>query len=226
MEGKAIVPTAHLLLGLIVIAAGILFTLDNLNLIHAGDYLRFWPVILIAFGSARFLDSDTGAGRFAATLFILVGTILLLNNLSVVHFRLRDYWPLLLVALGLAIIWRAFAHESPAAPEGAKVSALALLGGINKVVRTEDFRGAELTAFLGGCEIDLRPAAMKQDEAVLNVFTFWGGIEVKVPEDWTVTNQAVAILGGVEDRTVAREGAQKRLIIRGFAIMGGIEVHN
>jgi hypothetical protein len=228
MERRAIVPTAHLVLGILVIAAGVLFTLDNLNLIEAREYLRFWPIALIAFGVAQFLDSRTGPGRFSGLVVILAGTMILLNNLAVVHFRLRDYWPLLLVALGLTIIWRAFAHEQGTAGGSAPsmVSALAMLGGVNKVFRSQDFRGGELTALLGGCEVDLRPAGMQVDEATLNVFTFWGGIELKVPEDWIVVNQGIPILGGVGDRTVPREGAQKRLVIRGFAIMGGVEIRN
>ena len=47
------------------------------------------------------------------------------------------------------------------------------------------FRGADLIAVMGGCEIDLRQAAIN-GEAVIDVFCMWGGIEIRVPEDWTV----------------------------------------
>ena len=36
-------PTAQVVFGLLIVVVGILFTLDNLGLIDARDYLRFWP---------------------------------------------------------------------------------------------------------------------------------------------------------------------------------------
>ena len=50
----------------------------------------------------------------------------------------------------------------------------------------------------------------------------WGGIEIRVPEDWTVVSQIVPLMAGVEDKTRPPQGATThRLILRGFAFMGG-----
>jgi hypothetical protein len=67
---------------------------------------------------------------------------------------------------------------------------------------------------------------MAGDEAVLDVFVFWGGIEVKVPEDWEVVSRGLAILAGFVDNTRHPPSAQKRLVVTGMAIMGGVEVKN
>jgi predicted membrane protein len=102
-----------------------------------------------------------------------------------------------------------------------------VLGGVERTCGSQDFRGGELTAFMGGCVVDLRKADMKVGEAVIQTFAFWGGIEIKVPEDWTVSLQAFPILGGFDEKTQApREGPRKVLVIKGFAIMGGVEVRN
>ena len=80
---------------------------------------------------------------------------------------------------------------------------------------------------MGGCEIDLRKASIAPGtEAVIDVFAMWGGIEVKVPPDWTVITRAIPIMGGVEDKTHAPETADKRLVIRGLLLMGGAGVKN
>ena len=51
---------------------------------------------------------------------------------------------------------------------------------------------------MGGCEIDLRHASI-DGEAVIDIFALWGGVELRVPPDWTVVSRVTPILGGVDD---------------------------
>ena len=83
-----------------------------------------------------------------------------------------------------------------------------------------------MTAFMGGCAIDLRQAAI-HGEAVIDVFAMWGGIEISVPDTWTVIDRVTPIMGGVEDSTRAPGNPQGHtLIVRGVVVMGGIEIKN
>jgi hypothetical protein len=68
------------------------------------------------------------------------------------------------------------------------------------------FRHADLTAVMGGIELDLRQAGTGGGEAVIDVFVMWGGIEITVPPDWAVSNQVVPIMGGAEDSAWGRSG--------------------
>ena len=54
-----------------------------------------------------------------------------------------------------------------------------------------------------------------------------GGIEIRVPDDWRVTLSGVPVLGAFEDKTHA-VGSEppKNLIIKGYAVMGGVEIKN
>ena len=62
---------------------------------------------------------------------------------------------------------------------------------------------------------------------VLDLFAFWGGAKIRVPEDWTISLQGIPILGGFEDKThTSVAESNKRLIVRGYAIMGGVEIKN
>src|SRR5262249_2237017 len=91
----------------------------------------------------------------------------------------------------------------------------------------QDFRGGSATAVMGRCEIDLRAAAITTPhEPVLEVFAMWGGIEVRVPPDWTVVSQVDPILGGYDDSTQPPKHDSNRLLIRGSSIMGGSELTN
>ena len=82
-------------------------------------------------------------------------------------------------------------------------------------------------AIMGGCEIDLRRAAIAADEAVIDVFAFWGGIELRVPETWHVVGRVTPLMGGYEDKTSqVQQAGGKRLVIRGLVVMGGVNVKN
>jgi hypothetical protein len=242
----------RIVMGLVVIAIGVLFTLDKLGYVRAGEFWEYWPVFLIAVGIGRIIQPRRAHGRGFGVFLIVLGTWFLLSNLDVIDYRVWDYWPVLLVLFGVLIVWRALFGPSwdtfpcrvrgvvvtgaaPAAgtetkPEGdtsATVSAVALLGGVKRRCVSQDFRGGDLTAILGGCELDLRQASIKEGQAVLDAVAVWGGIEIRVPDDWTVVVQGIPILGSFEDTTRhAGEPGAKVLVIRGAAVMGGVEVKN
>ena len=48
-----------------------------------------------------------------------------------------------------------------------------------------------------------------------------------MPEGWQVRGEVIPLMGGFEDKTLPKAGAvEGTLVIRGFAIMGGVEVSN
>jgi hypothetical protein len=221
--------TPHLVFGLVIIAVGVLFTLDNLGLADAEKYWRWWPMALILVGLAKLWQSRDGMGNpIGGVFFLLVGGWLLLHNLGTIDRDLWNFWPLLLVFIGSMIVYQGLRGRQARASGGSvdTLSGVAILGGWNRKSASTAFRGGELTAVLGGCEVDLRSAAINGD-AVIDVFAMWGGIELRVPEDWTVINRVTPIMGGVEDNTHPPQGAAPhRLTLRGMVIMGGIEIKN
>jgi len=217
----------QLLLGLMVMFLGVIFTLDNLDLIPSGEVLRYWPVALVLFGLYMVGEAQELPGRFTGGLIAVAGFLLLLESLGRLSFRIWDFWPLALVFVGFNLIWQALQRRGRPGDSNRTISGIGVLGGFNRTCNSPDFQGGELTAFMGGCEVDLRQASMEVDEAVIHTFAFWGGIEIRVPEDWTVTCKVFPFMGGVEEKTVAPEtGPTKNLVIKGFAIMGGVEIHN
>ena len=56
-------PAVQVVIGIIVVALGVLFTLDNLHILRARDYLRLWPVAFIAVGIAQFAQARTSGRR-------------------------------------------------------------------------------------------------------------------------------------------------------------------
>jgi hypothetical protein len=221
--------TPQLFVGFVVILVGLVMTFDNLGLVEAENYIRFWPAALIGLGAIKLWYARQGlGGAFGGFIFVVVGTWLLLEKLAVVQLSFWDMWPTLLVFFGGFLVWQGLSDPSrrPSGDTNATVSGIAVLGAVARGNNSPAFRGGELTAVMGGCELDLRQAAIN-GEAVIEVFGLWGGIEIRVPEDWTVESRVVPVLGGVDDKTRAPQGASRhRLVLRGLIVMAGIEIKN
>jgi predicted membrane protein len=218
----------QLVVGVLIVVVGLLFTLENVGLTDASGYLRYWPVALIALGLLK-LWQGTGGALCGGFIFLFAGVWLLLQGMGIVTISLWNLWPMLLVFAGASMVWRGMRGRGVEAVGGdthATVSAVAVLAGVNRGSTSKAFRGGDITAVLGGCQIDLRQATIEGD-AVIDVFAMWGGIEIKVPENWSVTGRVTPILGGYEDKTrPVRDGTNQRLLVRGLVMMGGVEIKN
>jgi|SRR5687768_2890731 len=221
--------TPQIILGLLVIAFGVILTLDNLDYLEAGDILRYWPLLLVAFGLARLLGTNCTSGRLSGGVMVVIGLWLTADELAAFPLDFERWWPMILVAIGGLILFRAFGGEKPRSPDtqlttDAAVSEVAVWSGKVRRITSPVFRRADLTAIMGGVEVDLRGASTGGQEAVIDVFAWWGGIEITVPPDWAVSNQVVVFMGGVDDSSSGTQDARNRLVVRGFVVMGGAEI--
>jgi predicted membrane protein len=231
MEERAVTSrnASRLFTGLVIFALGVIALLDNFGIIRIHDIWRFWPLVLVAAGLAKLLRPRGTPGRFAGLILFGVGLWLLLENIGVWPYNLGDLWPIFVVVIGAWLVWGGLAHRPrEAAPDSSSsIHSFAMLGAAGHHISSPDFRGGDATSILGGCKIDLRQAAIKGGEALLDVFALWGGVEITVPREWSVVVQGTPILGGFDDKTEPpREGGGPRLVVRGVAIMGGVEIKN
>jgi predicted membrane protein len=220
--------TGRLIFGLTVIGLGVLFLLDELGQIDASAVLRWWPAVLLAFGLMKLMGGRENL--VSGGIMTLVGSWLLLRAMGVLPFGLRDFWPIILIALGGLMVAGGMRsrRRGPGAKNSAStVSGFAFWSGVDRKVVTDNFEGGEISAFMGGHELDLRGAKIANGSATIDLFVMMGGVDLRVPEDWAVTYDGVLIMGGVEDRTRPPAGeVRNKLILKGFVMMGGIEVKN
>jgi predicted membrane protein len=222
--------TGQLVLGVAIAVAGVLFTLDNLDVLHAREYLEYWPVVLVAIGLVHISQARTTSGMLGGGIWILAGALLLGNRLGLVHANIWNFWPLVLVLVGARIVLQA-SNATHTAERGtdanATVSAIAVMGGFDRKITSHEFRGGELTAFMGGGKLDLRDAMPAGGQAIVNVFALMGGFEILVPETWSVISEVTPFMGGIEDRSRASTNpSAPRLVIRGVVMMGGVTLKN
>ena len=273
--------TPHTAIGVSLALLGVVLTLDNLGFVEAGAVIRFWPLIPMLIGVAYIVQGREPREWAIGTGWLAVGTVFLLGNLGVFHFRLVDFLPLILVALGLKVMFKRRGrarHRWPGMPDpaatppafgdvgevafpprfpwpggpagpppggagpaaaggavpgapaagragGQIVRVSAILSGAERRVRGP-VSHVEVSAVMGGCDLDLREAVPTLEPIAIQVFAMWGGIDIRVPPGWIVEIEAWPILGGVVDNTQVPALPAHRVILRGMAFMGGVEIKN
>jgi len=81
-------------------------------------------------------------------------------------------------------------------------------------------------AVMGGCDMDLRQAEIEGPEVEITAVAFWGGIDITVPEGFDVELRGFSFMGGrdLTLRDVPIVPGSPRIVVNGFAVMGGIDV--
>lgn len=104
---------------------------------------------------------------------------------------------------------------------------VAALGGVERTGRWIPARTSYAIAVMGGLSLDFREALLPPGETEVWIFTLMGGAEVIVPPGLTVESDGIAIMGGFEhreDSSITDDPNAPILRLKGFALMGGVEV--
>jgi predicted membrane protein len=222
MSGKNDGIGSALISGGLLVVVGILLLLNQMGVIH--HWFNFWALVFFFVGLLNIVQGGRNPWGFV---LMSAGVALELNQLGYLRIRLETYWPVFVIVAGLIMVWRAYRKPVESAGDfSSQLNVFAIWGGGEYRIRSKNFRGGDLVAFMGGFDIDLRDADIEGGEAVITVNAFMGGGVIRVPETWAVSMRVAAFMGGHSLK--AREGAQptKSLIVKGMAIMGGVEVRN
>lgn len=226
--------------GAFIIVVGLFALLDNLHLFDSHLVQPFWPLVFVAMGALKMSQGRHPNHLLFGGALVVVGAGMTLQNLGLLHFQFRDLWPVALILVGLNVATKGYGYRMKGSvrgrigrrgqrderfEHGARIDASAMMSGIVLKNDSQEFVGGEINAMMGAVEIDLRQAAIAT-EAVLHLSIVMGGVEIKVPRDWSVSVNGSPMLGGIEDKTVPPMTPGKRLIIEGSVIMGGVEISN
>lgn len=239
--------------GIAVVVLGVALTLDNLHLVAAGRILRFWPGALGVWALAKAVRhrKDPGVLFWGAT--AIFALLLVGSRLRYITWDVFILWPVVLVLWGAAVIWRVFSprtYSGPGIPESSGdilsfrpatapgrdpdsvIDLFTLFRATERAIVTANFRGGRITTIMGGTEVDLRSAIIASSdgdtggEATLDLFGLWGGIELRVPEEWQVVLEVNPVLSGVLASSRPGESRRQTLFVRGNVILGAVEIRN
>jgi len=100
-------PQRQILWGVFLMAVGALFLLDQTGVIAMPSIWRFWPVVLLVMSVSRFWAGRPGSGATLA----LMGLAFFAAGFHWMGISYHNFWPLLLVAVGIGIVIKVFSRE-------------------------------------------------------------------------------------------------------------------
>lgn len=213
---------SRMLMGVVLVALGLVFLLDRAGVVDAGSLIStWWPAVVVVAGLLALTDRPRRP--ITASVLLVVGVVLLsITTGLLAEEALSVLGPIALIALGL---WFVTGRRLPrsAVDSGDAVSATALFSGQEITNTSQQFQGGTLAGVFGGVTLDLLHAHPAPD-AEVNATGLFGSVEITVPDDWRVMIDGPAIFGGLENDAIASDADAPTLKVRALAMFGGVEV--
>ena len=217
-------------IGIVILIFGIVLLLNNVGVLNIKFGTIWLPLLLILIGvwSAVSGSHKRTIGPF---IFVGLGLLWLFHNTGWLDWKI--FWPLLIILSGIWLLLKKsipnpFKRRSSSKDD---VNLFTLFGGSEIQVESKSFRGGNAFALFGGIDLDLRNADLADGESpqgVLDVAAIFGGIDIRVPQEWSIILRGTPILGGIEDARKKSSPVDTEspptLLIHAFALFGGIEV--
>ncbi len=221
--------TSSILWGILLVAAGVIFALNALNITDIDVFFDGWWTLFIIVPCA--IGLFTEREKTGNLVGIAIGVFLLLCCWDILSFSMlwKLLVPAVIVIIGLKMVLTGlFGNKAneilvkmKAAGKAPKV-ACTVFSGSDLRYDGEVFEGAELTAVFGGIECDLRNAIIENDCAI-QVSAIFGGVDILVPSGVNVKVRSNSIFGGVSNKTAVYVDAPT-IYISGTCIFGGVDI--
>jgi len=212
MKGKS------LIWGILLIVGGILFLLNNLEVLTI-NFDGWWTAfIIIPSVIGLFYKGE----RVISALGLILGILLLIAAQDLIYFETvwQIFVPVLIIMVGLSILFKPKFNVSRL--EG-RNNFIGVFGG-DDVKITDEFKGASCIGVFGGITLDLADAQITEDIVIDSVSVF-GGHDIILPKGVTVKSSGISIFGGVDDRYKDESDDKKPIVyINHVTVFGGVDV--
>jgi hypothetical protein len=101
------IPVGKFVFGLVLLVLGVLTFLETIDLWDSGPLWSWWPLILIAIGSANEIDAIRNRKSDGSFILLGIGVWMLAGSRGLLGFSYGDGMPLALVVVGLGVLLHA-----------------------------------------------------------------------------------------------------------------------
>lgn len=215
--------------GIVLVAAGILFALNALNITDINIFFDGWWTLFIIVPCAVGLFTERD--KIGNIIGIAIGVFLLLCCRDILSFSMlwKLIVPAIIVIIGLKLVLSGmFGNKANTIIADMKKNGsepkvgCAAFSGCDLNYDGESFDGAELTAVFGGVKCDLRNAVIEKDCAIQFSAVF-GGIDILVSDNVNVKVNSTSIFGGVSNKTTQHDGVPT-VYVSGICMFGGVDI--
>jgi len=228
----------HLVLGIALVLVGIAVITDLLN-IGSWSFRNIvfsWQMLLIVLGVVFISSSDSKPTGY---ILMAVGGFFMIPKIfhDLPHYWHSLFWPVMLIILGLVIIFnrgrsgsisgRRSRHKTDSSED--YLDDVAIFGGGDKNVHSQNFKGGKITHIFGGSKYDFRNVILAEGTHDLELIMIFGGTKLIVPEGWDIRLEMTSIFGGFSDkrtRSIVVTDPDRTLVIKGINMFGGGDIVN
>ena len=211
----------NLFWGIVLIVVGILFLGRNMNWWNFSIFFEGWWTLFLIVPSIISLVKKESMGT--SFLILVLGVLMLLASQNVIEWSTiwKVFLPIIIMVVGLSIIFGNRKAKEKKVRANAK-EYVAIFSGVDEVINKieNDFK---MTAVFGGIELDMRDVTLDSD-LVIDCFTLFGGIDIRLPKDVKVEVNGLPIFGGVENKYRNNHEAKVTVYINHTTICGGVDL--
>lgn len=213
--------------GLVLIAIGVLYGLNQLDLLPFELFFDGWWTLFIILPSLVALITERN--KMPALIGLLFGGYFLLSAWNVVDGNLlwKLVLPTLIVLIGIKILFEKQPQKVPAdgmptAPDNPRT--VAVFSGQEMHFGGQVFRGADAIAVFGGVECYARDAFIRED-CTIRATAVFGGVDLHLPAGVNVKVVSNGLFGCVENHRhgITVDGAPT-VYVYSTAVFGGVEI--
>ena len=204
--------------GILLIIVGILFLGRNMDWWDFSIFFDGWWTLFLIIPALISLVRREGIAT--SFLILILGVLMLLASQEVIEWDTvwKVFVPIIIIVVGLSII---LGNKRVRSPKSNAKEYLAIFSSVEETIDEikSDFK---VTSIFGGVELDLRNVKLKED-LVIDCFSLFGGIDIRLPKDVKIEVNGLPIFGGVENK-YRNCDATVTVYINHTTIFGGVDL--
>jgi len=235
MENNIQSNPSKVFIGALLIIIGGLFLLRSFQILpfEVSHIIFSWRFILFIVGIVILINSSN---KVLGIILTTIGGLFLFPRIfPEIDLDGKLIMGIVIIALGIYVIFISSGGKFQAKIDVTMgninkdfIDDVAIFGGGEKVISSNNFKGGNITAIFGGSQIDLTACKLADGNNVLNITAIFGGSTIIVPREWHVLLNVTPLFGGFSNK-IRREpnlviDQSRTLIIKGIAMFGGGEI--